>query len=142
MYPGGCGKVWYKMNRIVEELKKTGTFFVATEDGDQPRVRPFSSVMEFEGKPYICTNNTKDCYKQMMANPKVEICGMGKDGTWVRVCGTLRRDDRDAARAAMLADPTGPSNLYTLGDGIFEVLCVEDAVCTKYSFTGAPEVIR
>lgn len=130
------------MNRIVEELKKTGTFFVATEDGDQPRVRPFSSVTEFEGKLYICTNNTKDCYKQMTENPKVEICGMGKDGTWVRVNGTLVRDDRDEARAAMLADPTGPSNLYKLGDGIFEVLYVENAVCTKYSFTAAPEIIR
>lgn len=130
------------MNRITEELRKTGTFFVATQDGDQPRVRPFSSITEFEGKPYICTNNTKDCYKQMTANPKVEICGMGKDGTWVRVNGTLVRDDRDEARAAMLADPTGPSNLYTLDDGIFEVFSLENAVCTKYSFTSAPEIIR
>lgn len=67
---------------------------------------------------------------------------MGKDGTWVRVNGTLVRDDRDEARAAMLADPTGPSNLYTLGDGIFEVFSLENAVCTKYSFTAAPEIIR
>lgn len=130
------------MNRIVEELKKTGTFFVATIDGDQARVRPFSSVTEFEGRVYICTNNTKDCYRQITENPKVEICGMGKDGTWIRVQGMLVRDDRDEARAAMLADPTGPSNLYKLGDGIFEVLYLEDARCTKYSFTAAPETIR
>ena len=130
------------MNKIVEELKKTGTFFVATADGDQPRVRPFSSTTEFEGSLYICTNNTKDCYKQMLANSKVEICGMEKDGSWIRISGKAVRDDRDEARKAMLEDPTGPSNLYTLGDGIFEVLKIEDAVCTKYTFTSAPEIIK
>lgn len=130
------------MNRIVEELKNVGTFFVGTIDGDQPRVRPFSSTCEFEGNAYICSNNTKACYQQMMKNPKIEISGMGKDGTWIRVVARVVRDDRDDARTAMLADPTGPSDLYTLGDGIFEVLRLEDAVCTKYSFTAEPEVIR
>lgn len=129
------------MNRITEELKKTETFFVATTENDQPRVRPFSSVTEYEGKTYICTNNTKDVYRQMTMNPKTEICGMAKDGTWIRVVGKLVRDNRDEARAAMLADPTGPSNLYHLGDGIFEVLYLADAVCTKYSFNGKPEII-
>lgn len=129
------------MNKIVEALKKTGTFYVATVEGDQPRVRPFSSVCEFEGKAYICTNNTKKCYAQMIANPKVEISGMAKDGTWIRLTGKLVRDNRDEARAAMLADPTGPSNLYKVGDEIFEVLYIDEAVCTKYSFTAAPETI-
>ena len=129
------------MNRIVEELKKVGTFYVATVEGDQPRVRPFSSVTEYEGRVYICTNNTKEVYKQMIANPKVEISGMNQDGTWIRVSGRLVRDDRDEAREAMLSDPTGPSNLYKLGDGIFEVLYLADAVCMKYSFTSEPERI-
>lgn len=130
------------MNRIVEELKAVKVFYVATVDGDQPRVRPFSSVTEFEGKVYLCTNNTKQVYKEIMANPKVEISGMGEGGTWIRVNGTLVRDDNDDARAAMLADPTGPSQLYKLGDGIFEVFYLDDAVCTKYSFTAEPEVIE
>lgn len=130
------------MNKIVEELKKTGTFFVSTIDGDQPRVRPFSSITEIEGKPYICTNNTKNVYAQMMKNPRVEICGMEKDGTWIRVTGKLVRDDRDEARAAMLADPTGPSNMYKVGDKIFEVLRIEDAVCIKYSFGSGPVEIK
>lgn len=67
------------MNKIVEELKQTRVFYVATIDGDQARVRPFSSCTEFEGNLYICTNNTKDVYKQMLENPKIEICGMGKE---------------------------------------------------------------
>lgn len=130
------------MNRIVEELKKTGVFYVATVEGDQPRVRPFSSATEIDGQLYLCTNNTKECYKQMMANPKVEITGMEKDGTWIRITGRLVRDDRDEARAKMLEDPSGPSNLYHLGDGIFEVLRLEDAVCVKYSMTADPELIK
>ena len=129
------------MNKIAEALKTAGTFFVATVDGDQPRVRPFSSVCEFEGNAYLCTNNTKNCYAQMMANSRAELCGLNPDGTWVRIQCRLVRDNRDEARAAMLADPTGPSQLYTLGDGLCEVLRIEDAVCTKYSFTAAPEVI-
>lgn len=129
------------MNRIVEELKHMGVFFVGTIDGDQPRVRPFSSVTDFEGQLYICTNNTKDVYKQMMANPRIEISAC-KEGAWLRIVGTVVRDDRDEARKAMLEDPTGPSNLYTLGDGIFEVLRVENPVCTKYSFTEAPKIIE
>lgn len=130
------------MNHIVEELKNVKVFYVATVEGDQPRVRPFSSVAEFEGKAYLCTNNTKEIYRQIMANPKVEISGMGKGGTWIRISANLVHDDRDEARAAMLADPTGPSNLYKVGDGIFEVFYMEDAVCTKYSFTADPVVIE
>lgn len=130
------------MNKIVEELKKTGTFFVATIDGGQPRVRPFSSVTEIDGKPYICTNNTKKVWEQMIKNPKVEISGMEEDGSWIRVTARLVRDDRDEARAAMLADPTGPSQIYKPGDKTFEVLRLEDVVCTKYSFTADPVAIQ
>lgn len=130
------------MNKIVEELRKTKVFFVATTEGDQPRVRPFSSVTEIDGQLYLCTNNTKECYKQIMANSKVEISGMEEDGTWIRITGKLVRDDRDEARAKMLEDPTGPSTLYHVGDGIFEVLRLEEAVCTKYSMTADPEIIQ
>lgn len=129
------------MNKIAEELRKTKTFYVATVEGDQPRVRPFSSLCEFEGNLYLCTNNTKDCYKQMTANCKIEICGMQPDGHWIRISGKAIRDDRDEARKAMLEDPTGPSQLYTIGDGIFEVLRIENAVCTKYGFASEPERI-
>lgn len=130
------------MNHIVEELKNVKVFYVATVEDDQPRVRPFSSVAEFEGRAYLCTNNTKEIYRQITANLKVEISGMGKGGAWIRISAKLVRDDRDEARAAMLADPTGPSNLYKVGDGIFEVFYLEDAVCTKYSFTADPVVIE
>jgi len=129
------------MNRITEELKKAGTFFVATVEGDQPRVRPFGAVAEFEGRTYLCTNNTKACYAQMMKNPKTEISASGADGSWLRITGELVRDDRDEARAAMLADNPGLAGMYRVGDGIFEVLYLRNVKGTRYSFTDAPEVL-
>ena len=129
--------------KIVEEIRKTGVFYVATVDEDgQPRVRPFGAVAEFEGKVYICTNNTKKCYAQMLADPKTELCGVEPDGTWIRVTGKLVRDDRDEARTAMLEANESLKRMYHVGDGIFEVLFLEDVTCTKYSFTAAPVVIE
>lgn len=130
------------MNKIVEELKKAGVFYIATVDAKgQPHVRPFGAVAEFEGKVYFCTNNTKKCYAEMTANPKTEISGMEQDGTWLRITGKLVRDDRDEARAAMLEDNPDLKKMYHIGDGIFEVLYLDDAACTKYSFTAEPVVI-
>lgn len=130
------------MNKIVDELKQTGVFYVATTEGTQPRVRPFSSITEIDNELYICTNNQKNVYKQIMENSKVEICGMQKDGSWVRVSGNLVREDSDKSREAMLVDPTGPKNLYTVDDGIFEVFRLENPICTKYSMTSEPVVIK
>ena len=131
------------MNKIAEEIKKTGVFYIATADANgQPRVRPFGAVAEFEGKVYICTNNKKQCYKEMLENPKTEISGMEPDGTWIRVTGKLVRDDRDEARAAMLEANENLKNMYRVDDGIFEVLYLEDVTCTKYSFTAEPVVIQ
>ena len=131
------------MNKIAQELKSTNVFYIATVDAEgQPRVRPFGAVAEFEGRVYICTNNTKKCYAEMLANPKTEISGMEPDGSWIRVTGKLVRDDRDEACAAMLEANENLKTMYHVGDGIFEALYLEDAVCTKYSFTAEQVVIQ
>lgn len=130
------------MNKIVDELKQTGIFYISTIDGDKPRVRPFSSVCDFEGKVYLCTNNKKNFWKQIEKNSNVEICGMQKGGTWIRVTGKLVRDDRLEAKKFMLEDPTGPSNLYKYDDEIYEVMYLDEAVCTKYSFNSEPVIIK
>ena len=129
------------MNRVVEALKEHSPFFVATVEGDAPRVRPFSSVTEFEGNLYLCCNNQKEVYKQLKANPKLEICGMSKSGSWLRVSGVAVEDDRREAREAMLKDPTGPSMLYTADDGLFVVFRIEQVQAVRSSFTAPPEVI-
>ena len=89
------------MQKILDFLKAAGTYYLATMDGDQPRVRPFGTAHIFEGKLYIQTGKVKPTSKQIAANPKVEICAF-KDGTWLRLCGELVEDDRVEARKSML----------------------------------------
>lgn len=130
------------MLAITEELRRVGVFYVATVDAQgQPHVRPFGAAAEFDGKTYLCTNNKKDCYRQMLDCPKIEISGAAPDGTWIRLTATVKRDDRDEARAAMLEQNEGLKAMYAVGDGIFEVLSLEDAHCTRYSFTAPPVVL-
>ena len=131
------------MNGIVAELKKVGVFYIATADGAQPRVRPFGSVTEFENHAYICCGNFKEVYKQLVANPKTELCGMYSDGTsWLRVAATVVEDDRIEVQKAILDDPTGPKGLYTAGDGRLAVFRLTDVKAFKYSFFSAPEEIK
>ncbi len=130
------------MNKIVEELKKVKIFYVATIDNDQPRVKPFSSVSEFEGNAYLCTGKQKEIYKQISKNPKVELSGMYDGGSWLRVSATLVKDDRIEAQEAVLNDPTGPSQLYTAGDNKFVVYRLTDVKAFKYNFYAAPVEIK
>ena len=131
------------MNKVVEELKKVKVFYVATVDGDQPRVRPFSSVAEFEGNVYLCCGNFKDVYKQLSDVPNVELCGMYEDGTsWLRVSAKVAEDNRLEVQQAVLDDPTGPKQLYRAGDGRFVTYRLTDVTATKFSFFAAPERIE
>lgn len=130
------------MNKIVEELKKVRVFFIATIDGDKPKVRPFSSVAEFEGNAYICTGRFKETYKQLSNNPHIELSGMYDGGTWLRVSATVEEDNRIEAEQAVLNDPTGPSQLYKAGDGRFVVFKLTNVKAIKYSFSSAPVEIK
>ncbi len=130
------------MNKATEYLKSCGTFFLATDENGQPRVRPFGAVCEFEGKLYIVTNNRKKVYQQMKANGKVEICGMHK-GTWIRVEGEVKEDTRREARVAMMDDNKAVlSSMYTVDDNLMTVFYFEHGTTTIYSFTAEPEVIE
>ena len=126
------------MNRITENLKEVGIFFLATVDGEQPRVRPFGAVAEFEDKSYICTNSTKSCFKEMLANPKIEISAMYPGGEWLRLTAEVVRDDRREAKAAMLEQCPELRSMYNEDDGIFEVLYFKNAKGGKFSFTAEP----
>lgn len=129
------------MNKAAQFLRDCGTFYLATVEGDQPHVRPFGAVIEYEGKTYICTNNEKNCFKQMVANPKVEICGMVQ-GKWIRVCGKAIPDPRKEVKQKMLEELPFLQKMYSADDPIYEVLYLEDAVATIYSFSDEPEVIK
>ena len=129
------------MQKVVDFLKEAGTYYLATIEGDQARVRPFGTANVFEDKLYIQTGKVKDVSKQIHANPKVEICAF-KDGKWLRVAGTLVEDDRREARASMLDAYPNLRNMYSEDDGNTEVFYFKDAVATFSSFTAAPEVIK
>ena len=126
------------MQKVVDFLKNAETYYLATVDGDQPRVRPFGTVNVFEGKLYIQTGKVKDVSKQIHANPKVEICAF-KDGQWLRVAGQLVEDDRIEARQSMLDAYPSLQGMYKADDGNTEVFYFKDATATFSSFTAAPE---
>jgi uncharacterized pyridoxamine 5'-phosphate oxidase family protein len=127
------------MKKALEFLKESGTFYLATTEGDQPRVRPFAAVFEYEGKLYIVTNNTKKCFKQMLENPKVEMCGMNQKGQWIRVAGEVANDDRREAKEFALEATPSLKSMYNIDDGIFAVLYFTRGTVTISSFTAAPE---
>ncbi|MBR6909927.1 MAG: pyridoxamine 5'-phosphate oxidase family protein [Lachnospiraceae bacterium] len=128
------------MDRVVKFLKEAGTYYLATVDGDQPRVRPFGTAHVFEGKLYIQTGKKKDVSKQIHANPKVEICAF-KDGVWLRVAGELVSDDRREAKVSMLEAYPSLQGMYSADDDNTEVFYFKSATATFNSFTGAPETI-
>ena len=129
------------MQKVEKFLKEAGTYYLATIDGDQPRVRPFGTVNIFEGKLYIQTGKSKDVSKQIHSNPKVEICA-SKDGDWLRVACTLVEDDRREARQSMLDAYPSLQAMYSADDGNTEVFYIKDATATFSSFTKAPEVVK
>ena len=128
------------MQEVFEFLKKCNTYYLATVEGDQPRVRPFGTIDIFEDKLYIQTGKAKDVSKQIAANPKVELCAFG-EGTWVRVAGTLVRDDRVEAKQHMLDNYPSLQQMYSATDDNTEVLYFKDATATFSSFTAAPKVV-
>ena len=127
------------MERTLKFLKEAGTYYLATVDGDQPRVRPFGTINEFEGKLYIQTGKKKDVSKQLHANPKAEICAF-KDGQWIRVACELVADDRREAKVSMLDAYPNLQGMYSADDDNTEVLYMKNATATFSSFMGAPEV--
>lgn len=129
------------MNEVYEFLKNCGTYYLATVEGDQPRVRPFGTIDIFEDKLYIQTGKVKEVSKQIQANPKVELCAFG-DGTWVRLAGTLVRDDRIEAKKHMLDAYPNLQTMYSATDDNTEVLYFKDATATFSSFGGAPKTVK
>jgi uncharacterized pyridoxamine 5'-phosphate oxidase family protein len=129
------------MQEVYDFLKKSETYYLATMDGDQPRVRPFGTVNIFENKLYIQTGKKKDVSKQMKKNPKIEICGMN-GGQWIRVQAVAVEDDRVEAKQSLLDAYPNLKSRYSATDGNCQVLYLKNAVATISSFTNAPKVIK
>ena len=128
------------MECVCKFLKDAGTYYLATVEGDQPRVRPFGTAHIFEGRLYIQTGKSKPVSKQLMANPKAEICAF-HNGTWVRIAGELVEDDRVEARKSMLDAYPSLRKMYDENDGNTQVFYFKNATATFSSFTAAPETV-
>ena len=129
------------MERICKFLKEAGVYYLATVEGNQPRVRPFGTAHMFEGKLYIQTGKIKPVSKQIAANPMVEICAF-KNGTWLRVAGVLEEDDRVEAKKSMLDAYSNLRDRYNENDDNTQVLYLKSGIATFSSFTAADEVIE
>ena len=129
------------MKEVYEFLKESGTFYIATVEGDQPRVRPFGAINVYEDKLYIQTAKSKNVSKQMQINPNVEICAF-LNGKWLRLQGKVVRDDRREAKVSMLDNNPVLKNMYSADDDNTEVLYLEKAKAIFYSFTEEPKVIE
>lgn len=126
------------MERVCEFLKSAGVYYLATVEGDQPRVRPFGTIHIFEGRLYIQTGKIKPVSKQISANPKAELCAF-KDDVWLRVSCELVEDDRIEAKKSMLDDYSNLRAMYDETDSNTQVLYLKNAVATFSSFTAPAE---
>lgn len=129
------------MEKVCEFLKKANVYYLATVEGDQPRVRPFGTAHIFEGKLYIQTGKKKPVSEQIAVNPKVELCAF-TEGKWLRVAGTLAEDDRVEVRKSMMDAYPELRAMYDENDGNTQVFYFTEAEAVFSSFTEEPEVIR
>jgi uncharacterized pyridoxamine 5'-phosphate oxidase family protein len=123
------------MNEVLEFLTTNPTFYLATVEENQARVRPFGAIAKFEDKLYFATNNTKPIFKQLVANPKIEISTTSPKGQWIRLSGNAVVDSRIEAKAAMLESVPMLKKMYSVEDGVFEVFYLTDAVAVFNSFS-------
>ncbi|MBQ8975455.1 MAG: pyridoxamine 5'-phosphate oxidase family protein [Oscillospiraceae bacterium] len=129
------------MQEVYDFLKSAGTYYLATVEGDQPRVRPFGTINIFEDKLYIQTGKVKPCSKQMLANPKVEICAF-KGGEWLRVAAEVVEDDRFEAKKSMLDSYPNLRASYSEDDGNTQVFYLKNVEATFSSFTSEPRTVK
>ena len=127
------------MQEVQSYLKECGAFFIATADGDQPRVRPFGVSEIIDGRLYIMTGKVKDVYKQMAKNGKFEICALKKSGSeWMRLSGTLVNDETLSVKEEFLNRNEGLKSMYKADDDNMAVLYITNATARFCSFS-APE---
>ena len=129
------------MDEVLQFLKDAGTYYLATVEGDQPRVRPFGTAHIFEGRLYIQTGKCKPVSRQLAANPKAEICAF-HGGRWLRLAGELVEDDRREARQSMLDAYPSLQQMYSADDGNTQVLYFRNATAVFSSFTEAPREVH
>lgn len=126
------------IEKVCNFLDEAQTYYLATVEGDQPRVRAFGTSLLYDGKLYIQTGKIKPVSKQIVANPKVEICAF-LNGKWLRVSGELENDDSREVKLAMLEKMPSLGAMYSADDDNMQMLYFKNATATFSSFTEEPE---
>ena len=129
------------MQEVYEFLKACGTYYLATAEGDQPRVRPFGTIDIFDGKLTIQTGRKKEVAHQMLTNPKIEICAFHK-GTWLRVSAVVKEDPRIEAAQHLLDAYPSLQKMYQPGDGNTMIFALEQGEGVFSSFTEPARTVK
>lgn len=129
------------VKKVCDFLDEVKTYYLATIDGDQARVRPFGTQLVYDGKLYIQTGTGKNVANQIAKNPKVEICAF--DGNkWLRVAGKLVNDNKHEVKVAMLDKMPSLKAMYSPDNDSMQMYYFENATATFSSFTAAPETFN
>lgn len=126
---------------VCQYLEDAQTYYLATMDNDQPRVRPFGTILLDDGKLYIQTGKSKDVSRQISENPLVEICACKNDGTWLRIAAELVEDDNYDIKVKMLDKMPALKAMYSADDGNMQMLYLKNATATFCSFTAEPQTV-
>ena len=129
------------MQEVYDFLKKTQTYYLATAEGDQPRVRPFGTIDLFEGKLYFQTGKAKSVSKQIRAHPKIELCALDGDAG-LRIQALAAEDPRREPKVHMLEAYPGLKDRYSPDDDNTQVFFLKNVVAVISTFTGEPKVIK
>ncbi|MDR0659865.1 MAG: pyridoxamine 5'-phosphate oxidase family protein [Prevotellaceae bacterium] len=131
------------MNEVFNFLKENQTFYIVTVEDGKPRVRPFGFIMEYDGKIYFRTNNTKNVYKQLKQNADFEITATSAKYEWIRLKGKTVFDSNLAAKTKTFEVAPFLADMYKTPDNpIFEVFYIQDGEATTYSMKEEPKKIK
>lgn len=130
---------------VYDFIKNCGIYYLATVENDKPRIRPFGTIDLFENKIYFLTEKKKNVYKQMMANPKIEICTYN-GSIWIRLEATAVNDNSKTAKEHIIEVMSKiypkVTVLYNIDDDNTQAFYLKDATATFYSYTEDPKVIK
>ena len=127
------------MNKVVEFLQANPVQYLATVGRDgKAKCRPFMFALEQDGKLWFCTNNQKDVYKDMQANPEIEVSVSSPEYAWLRLHGRAVFEDNHTVKEACMANPIVKGQYQTADNPIFEVFYIEDPHGVIADFSGEP----
>ena len=131
----------FMMKEVLDFLTANKVFYLATTSGDQPHVRPMGFVMEYDGRLAFCTSNQKDMYKQLTANPHVEICCVDANYNTLRICGKAIFCTTEETQRKTLEVMPALGKMYAVGDGKLEIFCLEEAQAVCQTMSGEKQVL-